>query len=99
LLNLRWDIAQPDNLYGNEHCLSINLQYNTALLRDEKCEAKKRYICEVRIIFVYAICEGYDLFRFFKARQATGAKIIEIECGAAFNLTSGLKKNLQVLCE
>ena len=54
-------MAQPDNQNGNEHCISINLQYNKALLRDENCESKKRYICEVRIIQ----CAGVNLSNFF----------------------------------
>jgi hypothetical protein len=34
--------------------------------------------------------KGEINFTVNQARQASGAKTIEIECGAAFNLTSGL---------
>ncbi|XP_065336678.1 uncharacterized protein LOC135937455 [Cloeon dipterum] len=45
----KWAEGQPDNANGTEHCVSVEVQNNSALLYDENCLSKKRFICEGRV--------------------------------------------------
>jgi hypothetical protein len=39
-------MGQGNDISKNEDCLAVNIQ-QSALLRDENCDSKMRYICEV----------------------------------------------------
>jgi len=43
---IRWEAGQPDNANNNENCLAVSVSTESALLRDENCDAKFKYICE-----------------------------------------------------
>jgi len=47
----RWGIGQPNNANNNQHCVLVDVNETHALLDDENCEKKFRYICEVRIFY------------------------------------------------
>lgn len=82
-VTLRWENDQDHK--PKEDCVAVNIQ-QTALLRDENCESKFRYICEVS---KFRLNCNLSPFSAFQARTLTGAKAVERECGNAFNLTAG----------
>jgi len=43
----KWAPGQPDNLGGKENCVAVSVENKAALLKDETCIQKFRYICEV----------------------------------------------------
>ncbi|XP_059491113.1 uncharacterized protein LOC132205819 [Neocloeon triangulifer] len=45
----RWKENQPDNANGSENCLALEIKSGVALLQDENCDKKFRYICEGRL--------------------------------------------------
>lgn len=40
-----WDVGEPNNLYGIEHCLAL-WYYSGFAWYDERCHKLKRFICE-----------------------------------------------------
>ncbi|XP_059468905.1 uncharacterized protein LOC132192792 isoform X2 [Neocloeon triangulifer] len=42
----RWATGQPDDKNSQANCLAVNVSLNSALLSDEICTARMRYICE-----------------------------------------------------
>lgn len=87
----RWEDGQPDNLNKSEHCLAVNIQ-QSAFLRDENCDLKMRYICEVSRKNVCIYTSYLITWSDIQARLSSGAKAVEVECGNTFNLSSGKRK-------
>jgi hypothetical protein len=46
---LSWRGGRPDNAGGNEHCATLDLTNDQAVLDDVDCSLKYQYICEVFI--------------------------------------------------
>jgi len=49
--DVAFDIGQPDNNLGDEHCLSMSLHKDDSKpleLNDEQCSKKMLYICKVK---------------------------------------------------
>ena len=41
-----WDVGQPNDYHGNQHCVGINYNYRWD---DIKCDLKREYLCEAHI--------------------------------------------------
>jgi len=48
----RWGIGQPNNVNNNQHCVLVDVNETHALLDDENCQTKYRYVCEVSTYFI-----------------------------------------------
>ncbi|XP_059487229.1 uncharacterized protein LOC132203444 [Neocloeon triangulifer] len=76
-----WAPQQPSDKNKSENCISIAINQNSALLSDDACDRKMRYICESR-----------DTTKSSRSSQA-----IVDECGAVYNVTRIEAENVLTL--